>query len=192
MPVTIYWKGFEMIKSVIFDLDGTLLNTLDDIHNVVNRVLKANSLPTRTVQEVKDAVGRGVTELVRRLFPSGGLSEKGIEKVASDIRVNFLEHGTVLTKPYKGIEEMLDTLVSRGIPIAVLTNKPQESAEKAVAVYFPDVPFRTVQGVTPGLPMKPEMEITLKVVRKLGTLPEETLMVGDSDVDMDSAKNAGS
>ncbi len=180
-----------MVKAVIFDLDGTLLNTLEDIHNVVNRVMMLNCLPSRTVQEVKAAVGSGVTELVRRLFPSGELSAKRVEKVASDIRETFLEHGTVLTKPYSGIEEMLDTLVSRGIPVAVLTNKPQASAEKAIAVYFPDVPFRAVQGATPGFPMKPELEIALKVVQKLGTLPEETLMVGDSDVDIDTAKNAG-
>lgn len=180
-----------MIKSVIFDLDGTLLDTLDDIHNVVNRVLQLNGLPSRTVLEVKDAVGRGVTELVRRLFPSGELSSQKVEKVASDIRGTFLEHGTVLTKPYRGVEEMLDTLANRGIPLAVLTNKPQASADKAVAVYLPDVPFMTVQGDVPGFPTKPEAEIAMEVVRKLRTLPEETLMVGDSDVDMDTAKNGG-
>ncbi len=191
MPVTIYEEMVEMVKAVIFDLDGTLLNTLDDIHNVVNRVMKANCLPSRTVPEVKAAVGSGVTELVRRLFPSGELSEQRVEKVASDIRETFLEHGTVLTKPYRGIEEMLDTLASKGILMAVLTNKPQASAEKAVSVYLPDVPFRIVQGATPGFPMKPESEIALKVVQNLGILPEETLMVGDSDVDIDTAKNAG-
>jgi phosphoglycolate phosphatase len=180
-----------MVKGVIFDLDGTLLDTLDDIHNVVNRVLQLNGLPSRTVLEVKAAVGRGVTELVQRLFPSGELSGQRVEKVASDIREIFLEHGTVLTKPYTGVEEMLDTLAGRGIPMAVLTNKPQASAEKAVSVYLPDVPFRIVQGAMPGFPIKPESEIALKVVLKLGTLPEETLMVGDSDVDMDTAKNAG-
>ena len=180
-----------MVKAVIFDLDGTLLDTLDDIHNVVNRVLQLNGLPSRTVLEVKAAVGRGVTELVRRLFPSGELSAKRVEKVASDIRETFLEHGTVLTKPYRGVAEMLDTLAGRGILLAVLTNKPQASAEKAVSVYLPDVPFRIVQGAMPGCPMKPESEIALKVILKLGTLPEETLVVGDSDVDMDTAKNAG-
>ena len=180
-----------MVKAVIFDLDGTLLDTLDDIHNVVNRVLQLNDLPTKTVLEVKAAVGRGVTELVRRLFPSGELSALRVEKIASDIRETFLEHGTVLTNPYRGVEKMLDTLVGRGIPLAVLTNKPQASAEKAVSVYLPDVPFRTVQGAMPGFPTKPESEIALKVILKLGTLPEETLMVGDSDVDMDTAKNAG-
>lgn len=180
-----------MIKSVIFDLDGTLLDTLDDIHNVVNRVLQLNDLPVKTIPEVKAAVGRGVEELVLRLFPSGELSAQRAFKIASDIRETFLLHGTVLTKPYSGIEEMLDTLVGRGIPMAVLTNKPQASAEKAVSVYLPDVPFRTVQGAMPGFPIKPESEIAMKVVLKLGTLPEETLMVGDSDVDMDTAKNAG-
>lgn len=180
-----------MIKGVIFDLDGTLLDTLDDIHNVVNRVLQLNDLPTKTIHEVKAAVGRGVEELVQRLFPSGKLTSQKVEKVASDIRKTFLEHGTVMTKPYRGVEEMLDTLVGRGIPLAVLTNKPQASAEKAVSVYLSDVPFRAVQGVMPGFPMKPEAEIAMKVILKLGTLPEETLMVGDSDVDMDTAKNAG-
>ncbi|MCD4848555.1 MAG: HAD family hydrolase [Candidatus Aegiribacteria sp.] len=179
-----------MIKGVIFDLDGTLLDTLEDIHNVVNRVLRMNDLPVKNIPEVKAAVGRGVTELVLRLFPSGELSTQRVFKVASDIRETFLLHGTVLTKPYRGIEDMLDTLARRGIPLAVLTNKPQASAEKAVSVYLPDVPFRTVQGVTPGMPMKPEAEIAMKVILKLGSAPGETLMVGDSDVDMDTAKNA--
>ncbi len=180
-----------MIKGVIFDLDGTLLDTLDDIHNVVNTVLQLNDLPTKTIPEIKAAVGRGVEELVLRLFSSGELSSQRVLKVASDIRETFLKHGTVLTKPYTGVEEMLDTLACRGIPLAVLTNKPQASAEKAVSVYLPDVPFRTVQGVTAGFPMKPEAEIAMKVILKLGTVPGETLMVGDSDVDMDTAKNAG-
>ncbi len=180
-----------MIKGVIFDLDGTLLDTLDDIHNVVNTVLQLNDLPTKTILEIKAAVGKGVEELVLRLFPSGELSTQRVFKVASDIRETFLKHGTVLTKPYTGVEEMLDALARRGIPLAVLTNKPQASAEKAVSVYLPDVPFRTVQGVTPGMPMKPEAEIAMKVILKLGSVPGETLMVGDSDVDMDTAKNAG-
>ena len=146
-----------MVKAVIFDLDGTLLDTLDDIHNVVNTVLQLNDLPTKTVLEIKAAVGRGVEELVLRLFPSGELSTQRVKKIASDIRETFLEHGTVLTNPYRGVEKMLDTLVGRGIPLAVLTNKPQASAEKAVSVYLPDVPFRTVQGAMPGFPTKPEL-----------------------------------
>lgn len=180
-----------MIKAVIFDLDGTLLNTIEDIHSVVCKVLRRNGLPERTLDEVKAAVGKGVDVLARRILYSEKLDEKTFLKITDDIRSTFLDEGIVHTKPYEGITGMLENLVHEGIQLAVLTNKPQASAEAAVTGFFPDVRFRTVNGAMNGLPMKPAPESILSVLEILGTLPGETLMVGDSDVDMDTAKNAG-
>lgn len=180
-----------MIEAVIFDLDGTLLNTLEDICDVVNSVLNSNGMPERSIDEVRFAVGRGVEELVRKLIPSGIATGEIVRKISDQIRETYLERGLVKTRPYPGIRELLQKLQSERIPIAVLTNKPQNSAEKAVNLYFRDIHFISVNGVEPGCLMKPSPAVVIPVIDKLGTLPGNTLMVGDSDVDMETAVNSG-
>jgi phosphoglycolate phosphatase len=180
-----------MIEAVIFDLDGTLLNTLEDICDVVNSILNSNGMPERSIDEVRCAVGRGVEELVRKLIPSGIATGEIVRKISDQIRETYLERGSVKTRPYPGIRELLQKLQSEQVPIAVLTNKPQNSAEKAVNLYFSDIHFISVNGVEPGCLMKPSPEVVVPVLDKFVLLPGNTLMVGDSDVDMDTAVNAG-
>jgi len=180
-----------MIEAVVFDLDGTLLNTLDDIRDVVNGVLRLNGMSEKSTDEVKSAVGRGVEELVRKLIPADRAAADFIVTISDQIRTTYLEESTVKTRPYPGIPELLNSLKEMGMPMAVLTNKPQDSADRAVNHYFNDIPFLAVSGVSHGGPMKPSIEAVIPVLEKLGTLSENTMMVGDSDIDMDTAVNAG-
>lgn len=179
-----------MIRSVIFDLDGTLLDTLDDITAVVNRVLDARGHQSRSTEEVRLAVGMGVETLSRKLLPHG-TAEQEVLEAAEDIRSVYLELGSVRTEPYEGIREMLEAIDYKGIPMAVLSNKPQASTDEAVSKFFPSIHFKMVRGVIMGKPIKPSPESVTDVLEALGTSPVETAMVGDSDVDMRTANAAG-
>ncbi len=180
-----------MIEAIIFDLDGTLLYTLEDIRAVVNKVLFANGMPVRTVIEIKNAVGSGVEELARKVIPSERLTDETLNSLSDQIRATYLEHDFRRTRPYPGIIELLNILQSKNIPMAILTNKPQRSAEKAVEEYFGDISFVSVKGVRKGREKKPSRKAVMPVILKLGSLPGNTLMVGDSDIDMDTARNTG-
>ncbi|MCD4775495.1 MAG: HAD family hydrolase [Candidatus Aegiribacteria sp.] len=180
-----------MIEAVIFDLDGTLLDTLEDICDVVNSVLNSNGIPDKPIDEIRLAVGKGVEELVRKLIPSGIATDESVMKISDQIRETYLERGSVKTRPYPGIRELLQSLQVEHVPMAVLTNKPQNSAEKAVDLYFSDIPFISINGVEPGCLMKPSPDVVIPIIDKFGTLSGNTLMVGDSDVDMETAVNSG-
>lgn len=180
-----------MIEAIVFDLDGTLLYTLEDIRTVVNKVLNVNGMPDKTIDEIKNAVGRGVEELARKVIPSNSLTDETLNSVSDQIRATYLEHDFRKTKPYPGIKELLNMLQAKNMPMAVLTNKPQKSAEKAIQEYFGEFSFVSVQGVRKGYDTKPSKEAVVPVLRKLGSIPGNTLMIGDSDIDMDTARNAG-
>ena len=180
-----------MIEAVVFDLDGTLLYTLEDISDVVNGVLESNGMPGKTIDEVRHAVGRGIEELVREVIPAGSVTDESVEKLSDQIRKLYLEQGSVKTRPYPGITELLERLQAECVPMAVLTNKHQLSAEKQVEKYFGGISFAAVSGDREGYPLKPSPEAVKPVLEKLGVLPGSTLMVGDSDVDMNTAVNAG-
>ena len=180
-----------MIEAVIFDLDGTLLYTLEDISDVVNSVLASNGMPCKSIHEVKHAVGRGIEELVREVIPAGSVTDESVEKLSDQIRKLYLEQGSVKTLPYPGITGLLERLHSECVPMAVLTNKHQLSAEKQVEKYFGGISFAAVSGDREDYPLKPSPEAVKPVLEKLGALPGNTLMVGDSDVDMITAVNAG-
>lgn len=180
-----------MMEAVIFDLDGTLLNTLEDICDVVNSVLNFNGMPDKSIEKIRLAVGKGVEELVRRLIPSGIETDEIVMTISDQIRETYIERGFVKTRPYPGIRELLKNLQAEHVPMAVLTNKPQNSAEKAVNLYFSDIPFISINGVEPGCLMKPSPDVVIPIIEKLGTLTGNTLMVGDSDVDMETAVNSG-
>ncbi len=179
-----------MVQAVIFDLDGTLLDTLTDIHSVVADVLDMKGFSGKSIEQVRMAVGRGVTHLARCLLPEG-TPERTVEETGQMISEVYEERGSVLTRPYDGVAEMLRILTNAGIPLAVLTNKPQPLAEEGINRYFPDTPFRLVRGVLPGLPIKPHPDSAAAVLAVLGSSPGETALVGDSDIDMRTASAAG-
>lgn len=170
-------------------MDGTILNTLEDITLKVNSVLRSEGLPERSRSEIKAAVGRGVDNLVRSLVPSSGSEDRMF--LSRRIRKTYLEKGSEKTRPYPGVSELLRELSSMDIPLAVFTNKPQDSAEAAAEEYFPETEFRMVRGASSNAPLKPSAESAAAVLEALGSAPEMTFMVGDSDVDMETATNSG-
>lgn len=180
-----------MIKAVIFDLDGTLLNTLADLHNITNKTLEAFGYPPRSMEEIEGFVGNGARPLIRRSLPDGlQLSEEEFEKIYEVMHANYFRYQNQLATLYDGMEEVLVTLRDRGILTAIVTNKPHDAAEEIRRKYF-DGLISISQGAQDGVPAKPHPALCEKVLEVFKVLPEECIYVGDSDTDIDTAKNAG-
>ena len=178
-----------MIKAVIFDLDGTLLYTLDSISLSCNKVLEAHRLPPVTHEQLKHFVGDGVIDLMRRAF-SAGMSEETVdENIVAEFRAHFKEDCDYHVKPYEGIPALIRWLKEKGILVACNTNKPHENAVKLIHKHFGD-DFDAVLGQQDDIPKKPDKTGALKIVSSFGLKPNEVVYVGDSDVDMFTAKNA--
>lgn len=180
--------------AVIFDLDGTLLNTLDDLANAANAALHSAGYPQHPAAAYRQFVGNGLRMLVRRALPAGEadrLGPEGFEALVERTGDNYARDWAVTTRPYPHIPELLRELRRRGIPLAVVTNKPHRWTLRMLEHYFPDAPFRFIQGALPDLPHKPDPAGALKAARHLGIVPGETVFVGDSNVDMLTARNAG-
>jgi phosphoglycolate phosphatase len=178
-------------KGIIFDLDGTLADTLDDIADMCNRGLAAFGFPPRTVGEYRRFVGRGVDALVRLALPESFGDEKRFPGILARVRREY-EAGVVeKTRPYPGIMELLDALTARAVPLAVLSNKPHELAVESVRRLFGSVPFAAVEGESPGRPHKPDPAPALAIATKFELAPENVFLTGDSEVDVAAAKNAG-
>lgn len=180
-----------MVEAVVFDLDGTLLDTLDDILDVVNHVFQQEGLAPESRNRVRLAVGRGVENLVRKLLAHRSRNEEYVQKLSGMIRETYLEKGPVKTRPYPGIPGLIRKLSGRGLPLAVLTNKPHDSALESVEMHFGKEYFSIVSGAGEDRPMKPSPGSADPVIKKLGVPPGGIMMVGDSDVDMDTATVSG-
>lgn len=181
-------------RAVAFDLDGTLLNTLEDLANAANAALATAGYPQHPVAAYRQFVGNGLQMLVRRALPSGEADRLGPDGFAELVRRtgdNYAGDWAVATRPYPHIPELLKALCERGVPLAVVTNKPHEWTLRMLAHYFPDKPFLFVQGAMPERPHKPDPAGALEAARRLGVRPNETAFVGDSNVDMHTAANAG-
>ena len=178
-----------MYKHVIFDLDGTLLNTIDDLADTGNHVCTLHGWPTHTVAEFKLMVGNGIPKLVERFAPQGTSQE-----VLDQAFQEFMDWYGVLkedkTAPYAGMPEVTKALREAGVSIAVLSNKADVMAGPVVEHYYPGI-FPVVQGALPGLPTKPDPTLLHKLMDRLGATQEDTLFVGDSNVDIHTAKNGG-
>ena len=183
-----------MKTGILFDLDGTLLDTLADLADSVNHVLASFGYSPRTVEEVRQFVGNGLRMLVRRALPEGEadrIGTTGFEALVERTGANYARDWAVTTRPYPHIPELLQQLQRRGIPLAVVTNKPHEWTLHMLKHYFPESPFLFIQGAMPNLPHKPDPTGALNAARHLGSIPNETVFVGDSNVDMLTAHNAG-
>ena len=179
-----------MKSLVIFDLDGTLLNTIDDLANATNHALKTLGFPPHGLWVYPNMVGNGVSKLIERALPAEARSEINISTALEHFKEYYNEHCCDATKPYPGIQELLEDLSARGISLAVTSNKYQEAVTKIIAHYFPDANFKAILGNTEGMPRKPDPSIVFKALTMCPTPKAEVLYVGDSGVDMETARRA--
>ena len=179
-------------KLVIFDLDGTLLNTLDDLSAAVNHAMQLRGFPQHTRDEYMKMVGHGARNLMRQALPADQKDNEAlIDAVLADFRNYYTEHIDVHTQPFPGIQELLTKLHQKGLLLAVASNKFQEGTEHLIKEFFPEIPFVAILGNRPNFPLKPDPEVVGEVLRKSGVKREEAVMVGDSDTDMETAANGG-
>mgnify|MGYP000513856908 CR=1 FL=1 len=178
-----------MKKLVIFDLDGTLLNTIADLAHSTNYALNKLGYPTHEIEKYNFMVGNGINKLFERALPEGEKTEENVLRVRNEFVPHYDIHNADDSRPYPGIPELLSYLQSAGIQIAVASNKYQAATEKLVAHYFPGI-FEVIRGNLPGTPVKPDPGVARGILEKLNARPEETLMVGDSDVDILTGHNA--
>lgn len=179
-------------KAAIFDLDGTVLDTLKDIQSAVNDTMRKNGFPTRNLEEVRLAVGTGMRELTRKSLPAAQQkNDELIDACFVQTREYYLAHWNAETRPYDGICELLSFLKENGISASILSNKPDAATQRMVPYFFGDTAFTYIYGERADVPRKPDPTLALALARDLGVLPENILFVGDSSYDMLTAKNAG-
>lgn len=177
------------IKAIIWDLDGTLLNTLDDLAASTNFALAQYALPARTRDEVRQFVGNGTLKLIERAVPRG-TDEERIRQVHEAFLAHYAEHNQDETRPYDGILPLLDELIARGVRHAIVSNKVDFAVKALSRTYFGDR-MRVAVGDDPSRRKKPAPDSVLEAMRQMGVSAQETVYVGDSDVDVLTAKNAG-
>lgn len=179
------------MAAFIFDLDGTLINSLADLAEAMNVTLKKLGYPTHPDEAYQYFVGDGLRELVVRALPEGEATEEAVEKVSDGFNRYYDAHYLVHTKVYPGIPELLQELKGKGAKLAVLSNKPDLFAQKIVQGLFGESLFDLVQGKVPQFATKPDPASLRYAMGKLAVSPEEVTYVGDSDVDVFTGKNAG-
>lgn len=176
--------------AIVFDLDGTLLDTLDDIAAAMNRVLAARGFATHPVARYKQLVGDGMEMLVRRALPAEVADEALIAEAMAAMRADYGAHWNVETRPYEGVPALLDALVARGLQLFVLSNKPEETTKLAVAELLASWSFLAVWGARKGMPKKPDPAALETLIAEHGLSREALLYVGDTNTDMRTAQAA--
>ena len=179
-----------MIKAVLFDLDGTLVNSLADLADSTNFALEKLGFPPHETEEYKYLVGDGIPKLIERALPENEKTEKNKEACLSLFMARYREHYYDKTAAYDGIKELLCALKEQGFKIAVISNKAQEMAQKVVDKVFGNI-FDVVAGKREGYKTKPDPALTLAVIKELCVTPDSSVIVGDSGMDMAAAVNAG-
>ena len=177
-------------KAVIWDLDGTLLNTLDDLAASTNAALEANGLPARTKDEVRRFVGNGIHKLIERAMPELGAQHPAFQAVLDDFVTHYGQHSKDHTAPYEGIMEVLDTLAAQGIKLAIVSNKIDFAVKELSRDYFGRRMCSAV-GDDPSRRKKPAPDSVFEAMLQMNVTAGETVYVGDSDVDVMTARNAG-
>ena len=175
-------------NSVVFDLDGTLLDTLGDLRDSVNFTLKKNNLPERTTEEIRSFVGNGIRLLIELSVPENTPVEI-TDKCFQEFREYYKDHSAILTKPYDDIIDLMKTLKSKGIKIAVVSNKADFAVKTLMEDYFSGL-YDCAYGERAGVPRKPEPDGVLDAIREMGSEIENTVYIGDSEVDVITSKNA--
>ncbi len=178
-----------MIRGIIFDLDGTLVDTLADLAAAMNRLLRRDGYPVHPVEDYRYFVGRGILNTIRSALPE---EEKNrAESYLDEFTAYYETHCLDATRPYPGIPELLEDLWAEGCAAAVVTNKNENLARRIVEVLLPRFPLNFVRGARPGCPMKPDPRSVLETAAALGLKPGEIIMAGDSGIDMETARRAG-
>lgn len=180
-----------MKKLVIFDLDGTLLDTLADLAESTNEALSLNGFPRHAIGEYKFFVGNGINKLFERALPEGAKTEANIQRVRKAFLAHYDVHNTDLSRPYPGIPALLEELQNAGVRLAVASNKYQAATCKLIAHFFPAIRFAAVLGQREGVPAKPDPAIVREILTLTGVEPADALYVGDSGVDMQTALQGG-
>ena len=181
-----------MKKLVLFDLDGTLINSIDDLADSTNYALQQCGLPLHTVDEYKYFVGNSVDPLIRRALPE---EEKENQELFDRVKKIYLSyyaaHSKDKTRPYPGISDLLSRCNKAGVLVAVVSNKPDDITADVVRYYFPQIHFAATMGPKEGIPKKPDPAGVREVLRITGIALEDALYVGDTWVDMQTAQNSG-
>ncbi len=177
-----------MKKLVVFDLDGTLLNTIDDLGNACNYALRAFGFSEHPLASYNYMVGNGVRKLMERAAPDA--NEEVVDKLLKLFREFYDDHCTDFTVPYDGIPDLLRSLRERDINIAVTSNKYEAAVKKIINFYFPDIKFSSLLGQIEGRPIKPDPSIVFTALSECPTRKADVLYVGDSGVDMETARRA--
>ena len=179
-------------KLVIFDLDGTLVNTIADLGAAANAALAAKGLPQHAPEAFRGMVGHGVRNLMKQAMPEAMReNEQALDALLEVFLTYYINHIDEQSRPYPGIPELLAELQAKGVLLGVASNKFQAGAEKLVGRMFPDIRFTTVLGSRPGAPLKPDPAVVEEIRTQAGVSVQETVMVGDSATDVATAANAG-
>lgn len=173
--------------AVIFDLDGTIADTLADLHAAVNHALAAFNMPLRTIEQTRATVGNGIRNLIMRSMPEGS---DQVDEVLASFRAFYKDHLLVNTGVYPGTVELVRELRRNGVKLAVASNKFQAGTQAICEALYPDL-IDTIFGESPDRPRKPDPAIVREILRSLDTAPSRAVLVGDSDVDVKTARNAG-
>lgn len=177
-------------SAVIFDLDGTLLNTVEDIAYAMNLVLSRNNYPTHTVDKYNYFVGGGLYNLVFQTIPQDQREPAILNRLLEEVMAEYTKCIDTKTKPYAGINELLDNLSDKGIILAILSNKAHQFMEDIVKSHFAKWNFSLVFGARPGVPTKPNPQSAIEIANLMNLSPEQIVYVGDTDVDMKTATSA--
>ena len=179
------------MRLIVFDLDGTLLNSLEDLADSANWVLEQHGFPTHPVDAYRYFVGDGVRKLIERILPQEERTEARIEQCRQEFVAYYKVHMEDKTSVYEGITGLLAELKNRGLKIAVATNKVHIAVKPLMEKYFPEIRFDSMIGQREGVPVKPAPQIMFDILRETGCEPSEALHVGDTATDMQLAHNAG-
>lgn len=178
-------------KLAIFDLDGTLLDTIGDLAEACNYMLGLRGLGSHTRDEYRKMVGNGILRLVERALPEHLRTPEYVSEARCDFLAYYIDHIDCYTHPYEGIREVLQQLQQQGWTMAVASNKFDEGTKRLIANIFPEIEFKAVYGNREGFPLKPDAALIELIMEECGAVAETTFMIGDSGIDIDAAKNGG-
>ena len=179
-----------MIRGIIFDLDGTSINTLEDLHNAVNLTMAEYGYPLKSIDDVRMGIGQGFRKLMDAVLPAG-VDEEQKAAVGSRYMEIYSENYDLYSKPYPGFSELLKELQERGIKLAINSNKGDRLTRTLISQCFPDIEFTAVCGERENIPRKPDPYAANEIIEQMGLKKEEVLYVGDSNTDIATGKNAG-